>query len=141
MAVGALEPQFYLQLIELLGLSDADLPHQMDQDRWPDIRAVFAEVFASKTQAEWVRVFAGTDACVAPVVPLDEAAAHPHLAARRTFTEHGGVTQPSPAPRFGGVVEGVKSPPSIGQHTDEVLAMAGFDSGEIEDLRARRIVG
>ena len=81
-AVGALEPQFYAALLAGLGLADADLPHQLDRDRWPAVKARFAEVFASRTRDEWAEVFAGTDACVTPVLAFGEVADHPHIAAR-----------------------------------------------------------
>ena len=98
MCVGALEPQFYAALVERIGVelpdrddpaNHADAPRRADHGR-----------FKERTQAEWAEVFDGTDACVAPVVPLTEAPEHPHLAARGTFVEHDGVTQPAPAPRF-----------------------------------------
>src|SRR5215471_4654270 len=82
MAVGALEPQFYAALLHGLGLSDAGLPEQHDRDGWPLLRQRFAETFASRTRAEWERVFAGTDACVAPVLSFAEAPAHPHAQSR-----------------------------------------------------------
>ncbi|MBO0821720.1 MAG: CoA transferase, partial [Nocardiopsaceae bacterium] len=104
MAVGALEPKFYATLVELLFAPEgapADLPGQHDTDRWGELRSALAARFATRTQAEWTAVFSGSDACVAPVLPMREAPAHPHLAARGTYVEVDGVTQPAPAPRFG----------------------------------------
>src|SRR5262249_31272522 len=101
MAVGALEPKFYTELLDRLGLDGAGLPAQYDRSGWPELRARLTEAFAGRTQAEWVEAFAGSDACVAPVVSPGDAPAHPHNAARRTFIDVGGVTQPAPAPRFG----------------------------------------
>jgi alpha-methylacyl-CoA racemase len=100
MAVGALEPPFFAELVRLLGL-DA-VPPQHDRDRWPEMRRLFAEAFAARTRDEWAAVFAGTDACVSPVLTFAEAAQHPHLAARRTLAVVDGVLQPAPAPRFSG---------------------------------------
>ncbi|WP_281260798.1 CaiB/BaiF CoA transferase family protein [Paractinoplanes atraurantiacus] len=100
MAVGALEPPFYQALLDGLGLSSADLPHQYDKSGWPALRARFASAFASKTRAEWSTVFAGSDACVAPVLSPFEAPNHPHNAERNTFIEVDGIRQPAPAPRF-----------------------------------------
>jgi alpha-methylacyl-CoA racemase len=100
MAVGAIEPQFYVQLIEGLGLADADLPHQLDVERWPELRATFTETFATRTRDEWAAVFEGTDACTTPVLDFTEAPVHPHLASRQTIVDIDGVTQASVAPRF-----------------------------------------
>lgn len=135
MAVGALEPQFYAQLITGLGLDDEDLPQQHDVSGWPVLHRRFAEVFASKTRAEWTGVFAGTDACVAPVLSMAEAADHPHVRHRQVFVD--GI--PAPAPRFAGG-------PSKPVHTQsgstaEVLSVAGFDSDRIEDLVRRGVIG
>jgi alpha-methylacyl-CoA racemase len=99
-AVGAIEPQFYAALLAGLGLTDADLPPQFDRDGWPGTKARFAEVFATRTRDEWAEVFAGTDACVTPVLGLGEVASHPHIAARATIVERDGVQQAAPAPRF-----------------------------------------
>lgn len=112
MAVGAIEPQFYALLIEGLGLADADLPGQRDQTSWPAMKARFAEIFRSRTRAEWTEQFEDSDACVTPVLTPDEAARHPHLAARDTFVRPGGVLQPAPAPRFGRTPGRVGLPPA-----------------------------
>ncbi|GGY37507.1 CaiB/BaiF CoA transferase family protein [Streptomyces omiyaensis] len=126
MAVGALEERFYDEFARLLGLAGAPggpggspdgsptgspdgspegsaadaTALRRDLARWPELRAAVAARFRSRTRAEWSEVFEGTDACVAPVLSLREAPAHPHLAARGTFAEHGGLVQPAPAPRF-----------------------------------------
>lgn len=99
MAVGALEKQFYAEFIRLLGIEDT-APGRTDFGRWEELRAEIARAFKTRTRAEWTEVFADSDACVAPVLSLREAPHHPHLAARGTFTETGGVHQPAPAPRF-----------------------------------------
>jgi alpha-methylacyl-CoA racemase len=141
-AVGALEPQFYAALLQGLGLTGADLPHQLDRDGWPVLRQRFAAAFASRTRAEWEQVFAGTDACVAPVLNMAEAPAHPHAAARGAFTEIGGVTQPAPAPRFGRTSAAApEPPPRPGQETDAVLAGLGLTAADVADLRARGVIG
>jgi len=98
MSVGALEPQFYAVLLEKLDLTD--LPDRNDPASWPAIRAALTERFRERTQAEWAEHFDGSDACVAPVLPMTEAARHPHLAARGTYVDRDGVLQPAPAPRF-----------------------------------------
>jgi alpha-methylacyl-CoA racemase len=112
MAVGALEPQFYAEFVRLLGLADfADA--RRDWTRWGELREAVAARFRSRTRDEWTAVFAGTDACVAPVLSLREAPHHPHLAARGTFTEHGGITQPAPAPRFSATPTSVRGGPAL----------------------------
>ena len=141
-AVGALEPQFYAALLRGLGLTGAGLPEQHDRDGWPVLRQRFAAAFASRTRAEWEQVFAGTDACVAPVLNMAEAPAHPHAAARGAFTEIGGVTQPAPAPRFGRTDAAEPAPPPRpGQDTDAVLAGLGLTAADVADLRAGGAVG
>lgn len=99
-AVGALEPQFYAALLAGLGLTAADLPAQHDREHWPHLRARFADTFTTRTRDEWAAVFAGTDACVTPVLAFSEVAAHPHVAARHTIVERDGMAQAAPAPRF-----------------------------------------
>jgi len=140
-AVGALEPQFYAALLKGLGLADADLPDQMDIASWPVLRARFTDVFRQRTRDEWVAVFAGTDACVAPVLSAGEAPSHPHNAERGVFTEVGGVTQPAPAPRFGrSSVPLPQAPARPGANTDEVLGALELSSSEIAGLRSGGVV-
>jgi alpha-methylacyl-CoA racemase len=136
-AVGAIEPQFHAQFLHGLGL-DGDLPGgQYDVDRWPEQRQRIAEVFATRTRDEWTAVFEGTDACVTPVLGLTEAPAHPHLAARGTFTDRDGSPQPAPAPRFSrtpGAVRG--GPRAPGQDTRTALEAWGFPADEVDRLLA-----
>ncbi|MEU8352231.1 CaiB/BaiF CoA-transferase family protein [Streptomyces sp. NPDC048845] len=112
MAVGALEPRFYDEFARLLGLGE-DAPGRSDPGRWHELRAAVAARFRTRTREEWTGVFAGSDACVAPVLSLREAPDHPHLAARGTFTAHGGITQPAPAPRFSATPGAVRTPPAL----------------------------
>jgi alpha-methylacyl-CoA racemase len=141
-AVGALEPQFYAALLHGLGLADADLPDQHDRVGWPVLRQRFAAIFAQRTRAEWEQVFAGTDACVSPVLSLAEAPAHPHAVARNAFLAVGDVTQPAPAPRFGRTpADSPSPPPRPGADTDAVLVDLGLSASEIADLRSRGVVG
>ena len=135
-AVGAIEPQFYSQLLKVMGLEDEELPDQMDRDRWPEMKGRFAEVFRSRTRDEWSELFEGTDSCGAPVLSPWEAHTHPHNAARDTFVEVAGVMQPGPAPRFSRTPSQIQGPPPLpGRDTDEVLSAWGIDSGRIERLR------
>jgi alpha-methylacyl-CoA racemase len=141
-AVGALEPQFYAALLHGLGLVDAGLPDQHDRVGWPVLRQRFAETFTQRTRADWEQVFAGTDACVSPVLSLAEAPADPHAAARNAFVTVGGVTQPAPAPRFGRTpADSPAAGPRPGADTDGVLAGLGLSAGDIADLRGRGVVG
>ncbi|CAL9388736.1 Succinyl-CoA--L-malate CoA-transferase beta subunit [Streptomyces sp. enrichment culture] len=111
MAVGALEPQFYTEFLTLLGVGDRAAARK-DVTRWGELREEVAARFKSRTRDEWTAVFDGTDACVAPVLSLREAPHHPHLAARGTFTDHGGITQPAPAPRFSATPTSVRTGPA-----------------------------
>jgi alpha-methylacyl-CoA racemase len=122
MAVGALEPAFYAELLTRLGLEpSANL--QTDVASWPALREHLAAVFVTRTQAEWVDVFDGGDACVAPVLGMQEAPAHPHLAARGTFVHDRDAVQPGPAPRFSRTTAHLdRPPPTPGQHQDEIVA-------------------
>jgi alpha-methylacyl-CoA racemase len=142
LAVGALEPQFFAELLRRLGLDAGDLPDQLDRDGWPVLRERLAGLFRTRTRDQWCELLAGTDACVAPVLGLGEAPAHPHNRARGTFVEVGGVTQPAPAPRFSRTPPGPPSPPAAtGAHTDQALADWGIDPGEVARLRAAGAIG
>jgi alpha-methylacyl-CoA racemase len=122
-AVGALEPQFYAALLEGLELSEQDLPGQLDLAGWPVLRERFTNVFASRSRDEWIAVFEGTDACVAPVLSFTEVPMHPHIAARGTVIELDGVPQAAPAPRFSRTCPDQPAPPrQPGTDTAAVLA-------------------
>ena len=125
-AVGALEPRLYAELLRLLELDPADLP-QWERERWPQLRQRFGEVFATRTRDEWARLLEPAEACATPVLALHEAPAHPHNAARGTFVEVDGRIQPAPAPRFSRTPGAISRPaPEPGADTDEVLADWGF---------------
>jgi alpha-methylacyl-CoA racemase len=140
LAVGALEPKFYAALLQGLDLAPEDLPDRSDPTLWPRLRTRLAAAFAQRTQAEWIEVFDGLDACVAPVVPLDRAPQHPHLAARAAYTTLQGVTQPAPAPRFSRTPGALSVPPAApGQHTQEALGDWGVDPRQISELLERGV--
>jgi len=123
MAVGALEQRFYDTFAAALGLTGQEAALRDDPARWPELRAAVAARFRTRTREEWTGVFAGTDACVAPVLGLGEAPAHPHLADRGTFTEDAGIVQPAPAPRFSATPTAVRRPPARpGAHIADVAA-------------------
>ena len=133
-AVGALEPQFHARLLEGLGLT-GELSHQHDVAAWPDHRRRIAEVFATRTRDEWAAHFAGTDACVTPVLGLAEAPRDPHLAARGSYVEVGGVAQPGVAPRFSRTPGAVRSGPRHpGEDTRTALATWGVAADEVTRL-------
>ena len=137
LGVGAIEPQFYAELMRLLGLGDEDLGTQMDRTTWPAMKERFAAIFATRTRAEWEEVFDGSDACVAPVLSPGEAPDHPHNRFRGTFTEVAGVVQPAPAPRFLSTPGAIRRPPpNPGQHADEALADWGLSDDEVAALRS-----
>ncbi|MFE7615285.1 CaiB/BaiF CoA transferase family protein [Streptomyces sp. NPDC057496] len=122
MAVGPLEQRFYDEFVGLLGIGD-ELPDRGDIACWEELRTAVADRFRTRTRAQWTEVFEGTDACVAPVLSLREAPHHPHLAARSTFVEHGGLTQPAPAPRFSATPVSIRSGPARpGADTEAVAA-------------------
>lgn len=100
-AVGAIETRFYLELLHGLGIQPSELPKRQDQAKWPEIRERFATCFKSKTRADWMEIFAGTDACVTPVLTPSEALHDPHMSYRGVVQRSHGLTQPMPAPRFG----------------------------------------
>lgn len=136
MAVGAIEQQFYAELVKGLELDPATLPKQMDMKSWPEMKRRFTDLFKTRTRAEWTEVFEGVDACVSPVLSLAEAAAHPHNIARRTFVAPEGVLQAGVAPRFSRTPAGdIFPPPRPGEHSDTVLAEYGFNPDEIAALR------
>jgi len=111
-SIGSIEPQFYALLRQLAGLSDQAFDAQMDREAWPALRQKLAEVFKTKTRDEWCAIMEGTDVCFAPVLTLAEAPLHPHMAARKTFVERHGVTQPAPAPRFSRTPSTIREPES-----------------------------
>ncbi|MGC6419273.1 MAG: CaiB/BaiF CoA transferase family protein [Bradymonadia bacterium] len=138
MSVGAIEPKFYLQLLDGLGLTHETLPSQYDQTRWPDLQARFEDCFKQKTSAEWRAIFEHRDACVYPVLSLTEAPHHPHNRARGTFVEVDGVVQPAPAPRFSKTPVTLKSSASqTTESTTATLKSLGISDDEIEQLRAQ----
>ena len=142
MAVGALEPQFFMGLLMGLGIDPGSVPLQFDPSGWPVLRERLAVAFRTRTRDEWEQVFSSMDACVAPVLTMEEAARHPHNAARGTFLEVGGITQPAPAPRFGRTPAAVPAPPvAPGAHTDQILAESGYTEEEIAALRSAQAAG
>jgi alpha-methylacyl-CoA racemase len=135
-SIGSIEPQFYAELMRLTGLDGEELPWQHDKAQWPAMKERFAALFKTKTRAEWCELMERTDVCFAPVLSIPEAIEHPHNVARGTFVEVAGIPQPGPAPRFSRTQAEIQSPPAhAGQHTDEILAEAGFDAEAVAKLK------
>jgi alpha-methylacyl-CoA racemase len=140
-SIGPIEPQFYALLLEKIGLPAGGLPHQHDRQAWPGLKERVAEIFRQKTRAEWCHILEGSDVCFAPVLSMDEAPLHPHMAARQTFVEAYGLTQPAPAPRFGRTPGALRRPPCYpGEHTDSALTDWGVERDEIVRLRSVKAI-
>jgi alpha-methylacyl-CoA racemase len=137
MSVGPLEPQFYEAFVKLLGIEDA--PDRYDLEQSPELRRQIAEAFATRTQADWSQVFEGTDACVAPILPLTEAMEHPHMVAREVFVERAGVSQPAPAPRFSRTTASLSSPPPRQPGIDTHEALTAWGIADVDDLIERGV--
>ncbi len=132
MAVGSLEPKFYDELVKGLGLA-GELPDRYDFARHDELRAAIAARFRERTQSEWAEVFDGTDACCTPILPLSEAAEHPHLKARETYVTRDGLLQPAPAPRFSRTAPSLTTGPSVpgGQSR---AALEAWGIGDVDAL-------
>jgi alpha-methylacyl-CoA racemase len=143
LSVAAMEPHFYRNLLELLGLSDEELPDQHDQACWPEMKERFAAVIRTRTREDWVTAAARYDACVAAVLEgVDELAQDAHLTARGSFVRRDGLLQPAPTPRFSRTpAELSHRPPLPGEHTAEALGDWGFASDRIEQLLADGAIG
>lgn len=137
MAVGAIEPQFYRNLLYLTGLTGEEVDCQDVRDRWPALHERLGDVFRSRTQAEWTVLAQEVDACVVPVLTLEEAPMHPHNRFRRTFVTVDGIQHPGPAPRFHrSGSRAPEPPPPVGAHTEELLKELGIDRDQRDALRA-----
>lgn len=143
LAVGAIEKKFYAELLDRLGLAGrSDLPGQFEMKRWDELRRIFAETIALRTRDEWEAVFDGSDACVAPILSLDEVAHHPHMAARGVIVDVDAVRQPAPAPRFSRTAPQMgRAPVAAGSDDDAVLEAAGYSAAEIAKLKSSGVVG
>jgi alpha-methylacyl-CoA racemase len=135
LAVGAIEKPFWAEFVELLGLPPGSLPDRDDPAQWPEGKRRLAEVLSTRSRDDWAAVFDGSDACVSPVLSLDEAPRHPHAVARSAYIEVGGTVQPAPAPRFSKTPAAVPTaPPQRGADTEDVLRDWGFTLEEVADL-------
>jgi alpha-methylacyl-CoA racemase len=136
-AVGAIEPHFYANLLEVMGLGSEGLPAQNDRSAWPQMRERFAKIFAQRSRDEWVTAAMGRDACLAPVLTIDEAPMHPQMKARSVYATFDGLRHPSPAPRFSRTPSELCRPtPRPGADSRTALADWGLDAGEVAALQA-----
>lgn len=143
MAVGAIEPEFYNQLLKGLELNAGELPPQMSFSDWPELKQIFTERFVSKTQADWSKIFDGTDACVTPVLSFDQVSSHPHNRERGSFMkDSSGEEFPRPAPILSRTPAEpcLASDPAVGEHTVEVLLEYGYTSAEIDKMLSDGVV-
>ncbi|MCO6385293.1 CaiB/BaiF CoA-transferase family protein [Oceanicola sp. 502str15] len=141
-AVGAIEPKFYRDMLKGMGLDEADLPPQNDESRWEETSALFAEVFRSHTRAEWERRMHGLNACFSPVLSLEEAMKTPQIATRNGFVDLDGVPHAAPAPRFSRTASAIGSPPPA-EGADTVAALSGWgiSQGRIDALISSGVLG
>lgn len=140
-AVGAIEPKFYAELLLLLGIKDAAFAKQNDKAMWPQLKQQMADVFRTKPRDDWAALFEDTDACFSPVLNWDEAIQHPHSRNRGSFIELDGVVQPGPAVRFSGTPTRVTRPPSAAnEHTEEILREWGISTETINELRREEAI-
>ena len=141
MAVGAIEGRFYSELLDGLGIDSSSLPHQNDMQRWPEMMDLFAGVFKTKTRDEWAAVFEGKDACVAPVLDLNEVDQHPHNRERGVIIDIDGVPQPAPAPKLSRTPGKVTKAGGLrGSDMREILTELGYPEEKIKDLLETEIV-
>jgi alpha-methylacyl-CoA racemase len=140
-SIGAIEPQFYTQLLQLAGVGDPQFRKQWRQADWPELKRKFAGLFATRTRDDWCALLEGTDVCFAPVLDMAEAPRHPHNAARATFVERDGVTQPAPAPRFSRTQAKLGASVSApGQDGAAVLADWGWSTASVAALQRAGVV-
>jgi alpha-methylacyl-CoA racemase len=136
LSVGAIEPQFYALFLKIAGIDDPAFKDQWQRGEWPALKQKLAAVIAGRSRDEWCAVFDGSDACVAPVLDMDEAPRHPHNVSRNTFIDIDGVIQPAPAPRFSRSVADRPTPPQAAAPPGEVLAEWGFAADDVARLAA-----
>lgn len=141
-AAGPLEPQFWAQFLKLIGLDgEADFGRRDEPALWPQLRERLSRHFATRTRDAWCALLAGTDACVAPVLSMEEAPRYPHNVARRTFVEADGAMVPAPVPRFS-LGDDSPPPPQVdnADAAADVLIGAGFTAEQIDGLRTRGVL-
>ena len=134
-AVGAIEPHFYVNLLKVMGLGGESLPAQNDRSAWPQMCERFAKIFAERTRDEWAAAAMGHDACLAPVLTIDEAPTHPQMKARSVYAMFDGLRHPSPAPRFSRTLSALHtSPAAPGRDSRRALTDWGISPDQIDGL-------
>ncbi|NHN36509.1 CoA transferase [Pseudomaricurvus alcaniphilus] len=134
-SIGPIEPKFFAEMVRIAGFPESFVKDQNNPQRWPEMRATFTETFKSKTRDEWVKLFEGSDACIAGILDYEEAPGHPHNRARETYIDVGGILQPAPAPRFSrSICQTPLAPHEEGADTRLVLEDWGFSLQAIEVL-------
>jgi alpha-methylacyl-CoA racemase len=133
-AIGPIEPQFYALFLEKVGIVDPAFKSQWDRAHWPALKEKLRAILTEKTRDEWCVLMEGTDACVTPVLDMDEAPRHHHNLSRQTFIEVDGVVQPAPAPRFSRTVPARPTPPTTSIAPTNILKEWGFDAKTIAHL-------
>ena len=139
-SIASIEPQFYAELLERLGLDEAAFTEQLDRKQWPDLKGKLEGLFKTRTRDEWCDLLEGTDVCFAPVLSMAEAPEHPHMKARGAFVDVGGVIQPAPAPRFSRTAAEIKCPPpQSGADTAAALKDWGIPEKDVSELIAKGV--
>lgn len=137
LSVAPLEPHFFKELLAKASIPAEHHASQYHKDNWPARSQEYATIFRQKTLAEWLAIFEGSDACVAPVLDFNEVEAHPHNAARGSFVRVENVLQSAPAPRFSRTpAKAPIAPTAAGADTDSILAELGYSPEQIATLRA-----
>jgi alpha-methylacyl-CoA racemase len=139
-AVGALEVQFWSALVAALGLDEAGTPSPYNRAEWGACAKVLSDAFRTRTRDEWAAVFTPLDACVAPVLTLEEALTHPHNVERGSFIDVGGAPMPGPAPRFSRTPPAAGRVSEVGSATADLLAEIGYREAEVADLRDAKVI-
>lgn len=139
--IAPMEPRFYQILLEKLGLDDPAFTRQYDPDAWPVLREKLQVIFLTRTRDEWCELFKDTDACVSPILGLEETYSYPFNKERGTFVEFDGIVQPAPAPRFSRTTPEIQGPPDTpGGHTQQVLGEWGFSDAELRELVDGKVI-
>jgi alpha-methylacyl-CoA racemase len=137
MAVGALEPQFYSLLVSGLGLNEETLGNRLDPGEWTRIAAIFSDTFVTRTREEWTEIFDGTDACVTPVLSMDEVGGHPHNVAREALVATGSGFRAHAAPRFSGVASGRHTGGMTSEAVQTLIGSLGLEPETVSEMSDR----
>jgi alpha-methylacyl-CoA racemase len=141
-AIGAIEPQFYRELRNRLGIDDPGFDAQLDETAWPALKAKLAAIFKQRTRDEWCSLLEGTDACFAPVMEFGDAPSHPQMRDRAAFVTIGNVVQPAPAPRYSATQpDAPRAPSPPGSDADAVLRECGYSDEDLAELQRAKVLG